>query len=90
MQAPDTLVCNKMMVLLSLTVSGLGISYLPQHCFVGMVEAGMLKTLAVKPALPAVKYVALFDKDPQSALFSTLIELAQQACDFKPMFQAAR
>jgi DNA-binding transcriptional LysR family regulator len=89
-QAPDTLVCNNMMALLSLTVSGLGISYLPQHCFAGMVEAGMLETLAVKPALPAVKYVALSKRDNQSALFSALIELAQQACDFKLMFQAVR
>ncbi len=89
-QAADTLVCNNLIALLSLTVSGLGISYLPQHCLAGMVEAGMLETLDVRPALPPVKYVALCKKDKQSALFSALIELAQQACDFKLMFQAGR
>jgi DNA-binding transcriptional LysR family regulator len=89
-QPGNTLVCNNLVALLALTVSGLGVSYLPRECLHQMVQAGMLEVLDVKPALPPVKYVALCKKDRQSALFASLIQLARHTCDFTLMFQAGK
>lgn len=88
-QPTDTLICNNLIALLALTVSGLGISYLPRRCLSGMQDAGMLETVDVKPALPPVKYVALCRTDRQSALHAAVIRLAQEYCDFTLMFQTA-
>lgn len=86
-QPADTLVSNNLIALLGLTVSGLGISYLPRQCLSGMQAAGMLETVDVKPALPPVKYVALCRSERKIALHAAIIRLAQEHCDFNLMFQ---
>ncbi|MES2414549.1 MAG: LysR family transcriptional regulator [Pseudomonadota bacterium] len=87
-QPESSLVCNNLIALLALTVSGLGVSYLPRECLREMTSAGMLEVVDVKPSLPAVKYVALCKKEQHSALFTAIIKLAQECCDFTLMFQS--
>jgi DNA-binding transcriptional LysR family regulator len=89
-QPENTLVCNNLIALLALTVSGLGVSYLPRECLRQMTIAGMLEVVDVKPSLPAVKYVALCKKEQRSALFTSIIKLAQECCDFTLMFQSGK
>ncbi len=89
-QPESALVCNNLIALLALTVSGLGVSYLPRECLREMTVAGMLEVVDVKPSLPAVKYVALCKKEQRSALFISIIKLAQECCDFTLMFQSGK
>lgn len=86
----DTLVVSNLVALTGLTVSGLGVSYLPRHCLQPLVDAGMLAVLDVDPPLPPVPYVALAPAAPRSALVASLIMLAQSCCDFGRAFQAAQ
>lgn len=89
-QPENTLVCNNLIALLALTVSGLGISYLPRQCLKQMTVTGMLEVIDVRPSLPEVKYVALYKKEQRSSLFTSIIKLAQDSCDFSLMFQAVK
>ena len=53
-----------------------------------MVDARTLRVLNVKPALPAIDYVALRRDDGRSRLLTSVVELAKEACDFSRTFQA--
>jgi len=86
-QPENILVCNNLIALLALTVSGLGVSYLPRGCMLHMTSSGMLEAIDVKPSLPEVKYVALCKKEQRSSLIASIIKLAQESCDFNLMFQ---
>lgn len=86
----NTIVVSNLIALLGLTVSGLGVSYLPRDCLAGMVTAGMLSVVEVTPALPKVRYVALHKGEHRSALVASIIMLAQECCDFTRMFQAGQ
>jgi len=83
----DTLVVSNLIALAGLTVSGLGVSYLPRHCLAPLVAAGMLAEIEVQPPLPPVPYVALARGDQRSALVGSVIMLAQSCCDFTRVFQ---
>lgn len=78
---------NNMLALISMTVSGLGVTYLPWRCLQPMIEGGMLQMLKVTPAIPATRYVALYRGDQRSSLIASVTVLAQESCDFTRMFQ---
>jgi DNA-binding transcriptional LysR family regulator len=78
---------NNMLALISMTVSGLGVTYLPWRCLKPMIDSGMLAMLKVTPPLPATRYVALYRGDQRSSLIASVTLLAQQSCDFTRMFQ---
>jgi len=83
----DTLVVSNLIALAGLTVSGLGVSYLPRHCLAPLVAAGMLSEIDVQPPLPPVPYVAMVRADQRSALVASVTMLAQSCCDFSRVFQ---
>jgi DNA-binding transcriptional LysR family regulator len=83
----NTMAISNLIALLGLTVSGLGISYLPRDCMSPLLAVGMLQELEVEPALPPVPYVALYRGDNRSKLVGSLIMLAQACCDFGKAFQ---
>ncbi len=83
----DTLVVSNLIALAGLTISGLGVSYLPRHCLAPLVAAGMLAEIDVQPPLPPVPYVAMVRGDQRSALVGSVIMLAQSCCDFARVFQ---
>lgn len=79
---------SNLMAVLGLAVSGLGIGYLPRECLQPMIAAGTLGVVRVKPALPAVEYVALRRDEGRSRLLTTITELARSCCDFSRTIQA--
>ena len=87
-QPANVIVVSNLVALTGLTVSGLGVSYLPRECLSPMVDAGMLAVIEVTPALPVVRYVAMHKGEHRSALTSSIVMLAQECCDFTRMFQA--
>ena len=87
-QPTNAIVVSNLVALTGLTVSGLGVSYLPRECLQPLVAAGMLAELDVVPALPVVRYVAMQKGVHRSALTSSIVMLAQESCDFTRMFQA--
>jgi len=78
---------NNMLALISMTVSGLGVTYLPWRCLQPMIDAGMLELLKVTPAFPPTRYVALYRGDQRSSLIASVTKLAQESCDFDRIFQ---
>jgi DNA-binding transcriptional LysR family regulator len=87
-QPANVIVVSNLVALTGLTVSGLGVSYLPRRCLEPLVAAGMLAVIDVTPALPVVRYVAMHKGEHRSALTSSIVMLAQSCCDFTRMFQA--
>jgi DNA-binding transcriptional LysR family regulator len=87
-QPAQVIVVSNLVALTGLTVSGLGVSYLPRECLQPMVAAGMLEVIDVTPALPVVPYVAMHKGEHRSALTSSIVMLAQACCDFTRAFQA--
>ena len=84
----DTIVVSNLVALTSLTVSGLGVSYLPRECMKPLIGAGLLRVLKVAPALPAVRYVAMHKGAHRSAFIASIVALARKCCDFTRMFSA--
>lgn len=82
-----TLSSSNMLALIGMTVSGLGLTYLPRHCLQPMVDSGMLAVVKVAPGIPEVPYVALYRSDLRSSLIESIAMLAQESCNFTRMFQ---
>jgi DNA-binding transcriptional LysR family regulator len=76
------LVANNLVAQIGLTVSGMGVSYLPITCLNYMVTAGVLRIIKTKPALPPVNYIALHRAHHAHSLANQVAELAQRCCDF--------
>ncbi|SFH60570.1 DNA-binding transcriptional regulator, LysR family [Collimonas sp. OK307] len=83
----NSISCNSLVALIGLTVSGLGVSYLPEQCLSSLVERGALEIVQTSPALPEISYVALYRGERKSVFISSIIMLAQECCDFSDLFQ---
>jgi DNA-binding transcriptional LysR family regulator len=77
-----TLMVNNLVAQIGLTVSGMGVSYLPKSCLNYMLTAGVLRIIKTKPALPPIRYVALYRAEHAHSLSNQVAQLAQQCCDF--------
>jgi DNA-binding transcriptional LysR family regulator len=84
----DVISSSNLVALIGMTVSGLGLSYLPRQCLDPMRAAGMLDLIKTTPSPPDVPYVALYKGSQRSTLVSSIIMLAQECCDFTHLFQA--
>lgn len=78
---------DSLVAIIGMTVAGLGVAYLPARCLAPLTELGMLRPLSVRPALPAVQYVALRRSTAKSALIDAITSLASECCDFSQLFQ---
>lgn len=87
-QPARPIVVHNLVALIGLTISGLGVSYLPKLAVRQMLDSGALALLDVTPALPVVPYVAMYKGEHRSALLASVVMLAQECCDFSRMFQA--
>lgn len=65
-----------------MTVSGLGISYLPGDCLVEWRNRGLLEEVRVVPELPLVEYAAMLRSDQSSAFLESVVEIASQDLRF--------
>lgn len=83
----NSLFSNSLVALIGLTISGMGISYLPRKCLATMVDSGALEVLTVTPSLPPATYAAMCKSDQRSSLVLSIAVLAQQTCDFGKVFQ---
>lgn len=80
--ARSTTVCNSIGVMGSLTLSGLGVGFLPSQHYASKVEAGLLQVLEVEPALPPMEYYAVFEQRYSALLLVRFAELARRASTF--------
>jgi DNA-binding transcriptional LysR family regulator len=85
--ATSAVITNHLLAQIGLTVSGLGISYLPRRCLRGLVDEGLLAVVRTRPALPPVTYVAMHRSGRQSRLIASIVTLAQESCDFSRLFR---
>jgi len=77
------LASNSLIAQIGLTLSGLGVSYLPMSCLSHMVTCGALGIIQTRPALPPVSYVALHGADQPHSLNADIARLAAKCCDFR-------
>ncbi|HSV36673.1 LysR family transcriptional regulator [Ramlibacter sp. WS9] len=89
-QPASVITSSNLVALIGMTVSGLGVSYLPRQCLDPLVAAGMLDVIKTTPAPPAVTYVALHKGGQRSTLVSSIILMAQECCDFTRMLQTSK
>ncbi|KAF1011462.1 MAG: HTH-type transcriptional regulator YhaJ [Pseudomonas fluorescens] len=81
-QLPRRLTSHNLLVQVGLTLSGVGVGYLPSACLSHLIGSGDLRALVTEPALPRIRYVAMHRADRQFGLNRQVAELAQQCCDF--------
>lgn len=79
---PRLITSNSLVALIGLTIAAIGISYLPQRCFEGLIEQGKLRSVETDPPLPAVTYVAMFRGDESGNVISAISSIAHATCDF--------
>lgn len=89
MHPTNTIVCNSLLAIIGMTVSGLGFSYLPRLSLEPMLQADYLQILKVTPALPKTHYVAAYKSEQRSTLISSIVLLAQECCDFSRVLQTS-
>lgn len=92
-QMENSLSSSNLTALASLTLSGLGISYLPRRMFEPLIASGQLRVIRSTPALPRVPYVMLYDKSVSDDFLRFVASVATDTCDFSralPAFLPAR
>ena len=77
-----TLVSNSLVAQIGLTLSGIGVSYLPVSAMRKHLDSGLLQILNVTPKLPEIRYAALHRVDRDSKLYTNVTDYACIACDF--------
>jgi len=76
---------NNLVAQIGLTVSGLGVSYLPLLCLQPLVNDGILGIIETDPPLPAVEYSAVYRSDHPYSLTREIARLAVQCVDFSSL-----
>lgn len=76
------LASNSLIAQIGLTLSGLGVSYLPKACLGRMLKQRTLVVVPTVPALPPVRYVAVHRAEQSNSLNAAVARLAAQSCDF--------
>lgn len=76
------IVANNLIAQIGLTVSGLGVSYLPRLCVQYLVASNSLREISVTPALPPLNFVALYQQDSAISLHGEIARIAAESCDF--------
>lgn len=83
----NKVISNSLVAMIGLTISGMGVSYLPKKCLAPMIDSGALEVLTVTPALPAATYAAVCRSERHSSLVTSISALALRHCDFGRIFQ---
>lgn len=78
----NTLSSSSLTAIASLTLSGLGISYLPRRIFDNLISAGQLKLIRSAPSLPRAPYVVMYKKSDADEFLRYVASLASDLCDF--------
>jgi DNA-binding transcriptional LysR family regulator len=78
----STLSSSNLTALASLTMSGMGISYLPRKIFEANVTSGQLSVIRTTPAIPRIPYVIVNQKADADDFLRFVISVAVDTCDF--------
>lgn len=81
-QPVKSIISNNLIAQLGLTLSGLGISYLPVQPLNPLIEKGLLRIVKTTPALPRVRYAVLYRTDRSSDLYADVAAYAVRSCAF--------
>ncbi len=84
----QTLISNNLIAQIGLTLSGLGITYLPQQAMSSLVEQGQLRTIDIEPKLPAIRYSAIYRADRNAQIYKDVASYAKKTCDFSKLLQS--
>jgi len=76
---------NNLVAQIGLTLSGIGVSYLPIACLKYLVDDGVLGVIKTDPPLPPVKYVAMYRADHAYSLNGEIAKLATECCNFESL-----
>lgn len=79
-------VCNSLATVASLTIAGLGVSFLPRRHHDEDVRLGRLQILKTRPAIAPLQYVAAYRSDRPSALSAALAALAVSTSSYDKDF----
>jgi DNA-binding transcriptional LysR family regulator len=69
----------------SLTLSGMGISYLPRKIFDDVVQSGQLQIIKTTPAIPRIPYALMYRKGAADELLRFVTSVVTDTCDFARM-----
>jgi DNA-binding transcriptional LysR family regulator len=78
--------CSNLISQIGLTISGLGISYLPLEALDFQIVASQLSVLDIGPKLSGLSYVAVTRSDRESKLNDAVVELVRTSCDYSRLF----
>lgn len=79
---PKVITCSNLVAQIGLTVSGLGISYLPKECLSDLIDQGILCVAKTTPALPKMQYVAMCRPAQPVDFHGEVARLCRECCDF--------
>lgn len=74
--------CKSMAVAASMTVAGLGITFLPVRCYRQALERGELEILPTTSAFPKVEFLAILPADEHHSLARRVAAMAHEVSDF--------
>jgi DNA-binding transcriptional LysR family regulator len=75
--------CNSLATVASLTIAGLGISFLPVKHHKNDIRAGRLKLIRTRPRIGPLSYVAAYRRDRPNSMVRPLSDLAVALSDFE-------
>ncbi|TCT06335.1 LysR family transcriptional regulator [Paralcaligenes ureilyticus] len=81
-ETPKVIVCSNLVAQIGLTVSGLGVSYLPKECLSHLVKKKILRIAKTSPRLPIMNYVAMYRPAQPIDFHGEVARMCQECCDF--------
>lgn len=81
-RARRVVITNNLVALAGLTLSGLGVSYLPREYFDDVVQSGALEVIRTDPALPPFSFAVAYRSDRTSMFHARVAETCRRVCDF--------
>jgi DNA-binding transcriptional LysR family regulator len=81
-RARKVVTTNNLVALAGLTLSGLGLSYMPRQYFDDLIRGGELEVIRTDPSLPPFSFVAAYRSDRPSTFHAHVAETCRHVCDF--------
>jgi len=78
----NSLSSSSLTAIASLTLSGLGISYLPRRIFDNLISSGQLRVIRSTPPIPRAPYVMMYKKSQADDFLRYVASMASDICDF--------
>lgn len=83
----ETITVGNLVAAIGLTMSGLGVSYMPRECLRPLIRSAQLMEVQVLEPLPPIPYVGLQHAEQGRSFLSSIVMLAQECCNFNEVFQ---